>query len=422
MRRGIASLLFAALLACACTAPRAPDAAPQAAGLLIAAVSREEAPAADAARAGEAINAFALDLYRKLPADGNLVFSPSSIALALAMARCGAEGSTAEEMDAVLHEVASDDHPTWLNALDRELSARNGSYNDENDTAHEIALRIANAAFAHQGLALEPDYLEDLASRFGSGVQTVDYAAAPDRAIEAINAWVDDRTQGRISDLVDQGSVDANTRLTLVNAIYMKAAWLLPFDPDETRDGPFTRSDGSTLAVPMMRRDTKLSYADGIGWQGVDLYYAGLTLAMSVILPADMETFEAQLDQAFIADLVGDFEEAGVDLSLPRFGIESKVDLSETLAGMGMPTAFGGAADFSGITSEVDLFISAVVHQANIDVDELGTEAAAATAVSMAMSGPPRHVTMTVDRPFLFVIRDVPTGTILFMGRVVDPS
>lgn len=143
---------------------------------------------------------------------------------------------------------------------------------------------------------------------------------------------------------------------------------------------------------------------------------------MSIILPADVKAFEAQLDQGFTADLVAAFAQAGVDLSLPRFGIETKVDVSDTLAGMGMPAAFSDAADFTGITSEVDLAISAVVHQANIDVDELGTEAAAATAVSMAESGPPRHVTMTVDRPFLFVIRDVPTGTVLFMGRVADPS
>ncbi|HEX6474270.1 MAG TPA: serpin family protein [Candidatus Limnocylindria bacterium] len=384
-------------------------------------VARDEAPAADAALAAEAINAFGADLYRELPTEGNVVFSPSSIALALAMARCGAAGTTANEMDAVLHDVASDPHGSWLNALDRELGARNETYEDLNGT-QEIVLRIANAAFAQRGLAFKPAYLEALASRFGAGIQTVDYAGAAARAADAINAWVSAQTEGRITDLVDEGTIDPNTILTLVNAIYMKAPWLLPFDPAQTSDGAFTPSDGPTVQVPMMHADTKFDFADGMGWQAVDLRYAGNTMAMSVILPDDLRSFEATLDDRVLADVFARFEEAGVDLTLPRFGIETNVDLEDALSTMGMPTAFGGAADFSGITADAEAAISAVVHQANIDVDELGTEAAAATAAAMATSGPPRYVTMTVDRPFLFVIRDLPTGTILFMGRVTDPS
>jgi len=383
-------------------------------------VPRDEAHAEAAIEAATAINAFAVDLYGAAPADGNLVYSPASIALALAMARSGAVGRTADEMDAVLHEAASDDHAAWLNALDRELASRNGTFTDANETEHEIALRIANAAFAQQGLALKPAYLDALAARLGAGVQTVDYAADAEAAREAINAWVDDHTESRIPELIAPGILDELTQLTLVNAIYLRAAWVLPFDASATEPGTFTLPSGSTVEVPTMHADEKREYAEGDDWQAVELRYAGPDLSMVVILPKDLQAFEADLSPDLLAQVVAGMEERLLTLALPRFSIESQLDLGDALADLGMSTAFGTGADFSGITDEAQLFIDAVVHQANIDVDELGTEAAAATAAMMPTSGA-ESATMIVDRPFLFLLRDIPTGAILFLGRVTDP-
>lgn len=393
-------------------------------GLAMAAVARAKATEADAVTAAEALNAFGLDMYRRLASgDENLVFSPASIGLALAMARAGARGTTADEIDTVMHEVASDEHAAWLNALDQALDARSGTYRDASHEEQEVTLGIANAAFAQIDMNLQTAFLEALASRFGSGVRLVDFRGETEAARRLINSWVSDRTKERIPELLEPGVLNEMTRLALVNAIYLKAAWQHPFEAELTANGPFSLLDGSTVSVPMMSATESLRYASGEGWQAVEVPYVGGSLAMTVILPDDLGAFETSFDPDALASITSSFEETSMRLTLPRFGIETRAELAELLAELGMPTAFTDDADFSGITPDYPLAISAVVHQANIDVDEAGTEAAAATAVIIReTSAPLVKVTLQVDRPFLFALRDVPTGAVLFLGRVVDPS
>jgi serpin B len=271
-------------------------------------------------------------------------------------------------------------------------------------------------------MRLEAAYLEALASRFGSGVRLVDYATDAEAARRMINGWVSDQTERRIPELLVPGVLTSDTRLTLVNAVYLKAAWQTPFPENATLPGSFTLAGGTTVEVPMMAATLSVPYAAGEGWQAVELPYIGGALAMTIILPDDLDAFEAAVTVDQLDAIIGDLSEHGVTLSMPKFGIETKAMLADLLARLGMPTAFGGGADFSGITAEEALVISDVVHQANIDVDEKGTEAAAATAVVMRGSSSPDQVTLRVDRPFLFALRDVQTGTMLFLGRVSDPS
>lgn len=409
--------LALALVAAGCGGPSS--------GVVMAAAPRAAADPAEAVLAGAAINDFGVALLRAAsPPDANAVISPASIVLALAMARAGALGQTAAEMDEVLRDAASDDHAGWLNALDAALALRSGTFEDDAGKDTSVLLRIANATFAQQDYPWKQPFLEALASRFGAGVRTVDYQRQVEQARQAINAWVSDRTESRIPELIDQGVLDEATRMVLVNAIYLKAAWLFPFDEKLTADGPFTRLDGSIVQAPFMARQEQFRYAEGSGWQAVEVPYVGGSLAMTLILPADIAAFESTLDGAAFAAITDALEARMVDVSMPKFGIETKLDLATVLAGMGMPTAFDpDRADFSGMTDAERLYISAVIHQANIDVDEKGTTAAAATAVVIrAGAAPGELVILRFDRPFLFALRDVPTGTVLFLGRVVEPA
>ena len=417
---GLLSLALALVLgACAPAAVPAGDL-----GLARAEVPRASADPAAAILAGAALDAFGLDLYRAVSArQTNLVFSPASITLALAMARAGARGQTAVEMDTVMRAIASDDHASWLNALDQALANRTGTFKDESGTDLPVTLRIANAPFAQQGMPLEQRYLEALAARFGGGVRLVDYRMQAERARLLINGWVDAQTEHRIPQLLEAGVLTPATRLALVDAIYLKAPWQTPFSADATRTGAFTRADGSTVQVPFMAANDSLRHASGPAWDAVDIPYIGNSLAMTVIVPKDLAAFERTLSAASWAAIVDALAPAPVALALPKFGIETKTDLAPILASLGMPSAFDDRADFTGITTSERLQVSNVIHQANIDVDEKGTEAAAATAVVMRATGMPAEpVVLRADRPFLFAVRDVPTGAILFLGRVRDPS
>jgi serpin B len=427
MNTRLAALLSAVLLVSAACSSGAPGPTNDPAGIELARaeVARTAASPADAAAAAASINAFGLDLYRRLGASGgNMVFSPASVAIALAMTRAGARGETAIEMDAVLHALGADALAADMNALDQALASRNGTFNDEAGKPHDVTLNIANAPFAQKGMSFEPAFLATLAGSYGAGVRLLDYARDPEAARKLINAWVDARTEHRIPELLAPGTVTDMTRLALVNAIYLKAAWQTAFDPALTKAGPFTRADGSSVDVPMMHANLSLPYAQGTGWRAVELPYIGGSLAMTVIVPDDMATFEQGLGPDSMAQIVSALQERPVDLSFPRFGLQTSADLATILAAMGMPQAFDPArADFSGMTTQEQLFISAVIHQANIDVDEKGTVAAAATAVLMrATAIPAEPVTLKVDHPFIFLLRDVPTGAIVFMGRVLDPS
>ncbi len=399
--------------------PTGPAASPD---IAIAAVARLQVDPAGAALAAAAINDFGLELLRAAD-DGsaNAVLSPASVVIALAMARPGARGTTATQMDDVLRDVASDDHAGWLNALDAALATRSGTFKDRSEADHEVILRIANAPFAQRGYPWEAAYLAALAERFGVGVRLVDYVAATEAARRLINGWVNERTEDRIPELLEPGVLSTDTRLVLVNAIYLKAAWLAPFREDATAPAPFVMADGTTVDVPTMHLSADVAYGEGPGWRAVELPYVGAGLAMTVIVPDDLVEFEAALDGEAFAALVDGLEEHQVGLALPEFGLETKVDLATVLGAMGMPDAFDvRLADFSGMTAADRLFIKAVIHQANIDVDEAGSEAAAATAVVIDRVS--AGIEFRVDRPFLFALRDVPTGAILFLGRVVEPE
>jgi serpin B len=326
-------------------------------------------------------------------------------------------------MDGVLRDVATDEHAAWLNALDAALAARSGTFEDAAGERLDVILRIANAPFAQRGMPLEDAYLRALATRYGTGLRVVDYENATEEARSRINRWVAEQTEQRIPELLVPGVLSPDTRLSLVNAIYLKAPWRTPFAPEATKPSPFTRLDGTTVEVPMMALTTSLRRATGDGWRAVEVPYLGDALAMIVIVPDDLADFESTIDAARLDAIVTSLRSGSVALALPRFGIETKAGLAPVLSDLGMPTAFSELADFSGITRAERLAIAHVVHQANIDVDEKGTEAAAATAVVMNVtSAPPEGVAFRVDRPFVFALRDVATGAVLFLGRVTDPA
>ena len=435
MRRLPVLLLTTALVA-ACGGPlpsasqaptSAPSGSPAADGIELAAahgVPHLAGTPADASSAGAALNAFGLDLYAHVrDGSSNTVVSPASVALALAMARAGARGTTASEMDTVLRSLASDGHAGWVASLDGALNARTGSFTDQGGNPQAVTLRIANASFAQRGLTIAPAYLDALAEEFGAGVRLVDFKRAAEAARAAINGWVAGQTEQRVKELLARGTVDDMTRLVLANAIYLRAAWLTPFEASATEPGAFHRLGGTAVDVPFMHAGGSLLYAAGTGWQAVQLPYVGGQLAMLVIVPDELPAFEPQFDAARLDAITAALAPREVDLALPRFGAQTSVSLGDALAAMGMPTAFSARADFSGITTDEALAISAVVHQANIDVDEAGTEAAAATAVVIAgAAAPSETVTLKVDRPFVFAVRDLETGAVLFLGRIADAS
>ena len=370
-------------------------------------------------------SALAFDLYQAFrEEDGNLFYSPYSISLALAMTYAGARGETAQQMADTLHFVLSPDalHPAF-NSLDIELSQRGEGAEGTDDEG--FRLNIVNAIWGQKDYQFLTTFLDVLAENYGAGLRLLDFVNTPEESRLTINNWVSDQTEGRIEDLIPQGVIDTLTRLVLTNAIYFNAAWQYPFDEDMTEDGPFYLLDGGEVIVPMMSQTESFGYAEGDEYQAVELPYDGGELSMVILLPqaGHFDAFERSLDAQQVDAIMGRLEYSQVSLTLPKFEFESGFGLKETLAAMGMPVAFSGGADFSGMTGNRDLFIADVIHKAFVSVDEAGTEAAAATAVVMELTAVPGvPVEVTADRPFIFLIRDIETGTILFVGRIVDPS
>jgi serpin B len=394
-------------------------------------IVRSEAPRAAAdSQAGQdtvaAVEAFSADLYAVLARDeGNLVFSPYSAAIALAMTRAGAVGETADQMDAVLRADLTRDLHAGFNALEQSLAERPGEYSI-GDEKVELELATVNQLWGQRGFPFEAAYLDRLATHYGAGMRLVDFVGAREEARAAINESVADQTRDRIPELIPAGVLDELTRLVLTNAIYLKAPWQHPFADDATAPGPFHRLDGSQTQADLMRLDARLRYGDGAGYEVVELPYVGRDLSMVVIVPdqGTFEAFERGLDGARLRDAIDSLGDAQVNLRLPRFEFRRQAMLKNALSELGMPIAFTDDADFSGMSPRGDeLLIQEVVHEAFISVDEAGTEAAAATAVVVGIvSAPAVTVDLTVDRPFLFLIRDDETGAILFLGRVLDPS
>jgi serpin B len=382
-------------------------------------------PASDTRTLVRGNNAFALDIYRTLSTqDGNLILSPFSISLALAMTYAGAGGETESQMAETLHFGLQQPqlHPAF-NVLDQDLARRGEGNSDEQEP---LQLNIANAVWAEQTYPFLQEYLDLIASNYGAGIRLADFVSQFEAVRREINDWVLDQTEDKIKDLLSEGVLNPDTRMVLVNAIYFKADWLIQFDANNTFDSPFYLLDGSATSVPMMHKGMFVPYYQGDGFQAVELPYSGDTAAMDILVPDEgrFAEFEAGLSSAVLDETIAGMKPAAVNVALPKFTFESQFNLSDVLKSMGMVAAFEpGQADFSGMTAEEDLFISDVIHKAFVAVDEEGTEAAAATAVIIEAAGAPIYdITLTIDRPFIFIIRDKPSGQVLFIGRVLNPS
>lgn len=396
--------------------------------------ARLQAPsvsAADSSALAEGNLAFAVDLYHAVGAgDQNLFYSPYSISLALAMAYAGAKGETEKQMADTLHFSLPPVrlHPAF-NALDQELASRKDQEGEGAD-GKGFRLNIVNDLWGQQDYTFLPGYLDLLSENYGAGMRLMDFKKDPEAARQAINDYISEKTEQRIKDLLAQGSLDEATRLVLTNAIYFNAAWMYEFDKARTENADFTRLDGSSVSVPMMwlAGAQSLNYHAGKGYQAVALPYEGGKISMVVLLPdaGNFASFDNKLDAARLQNLLADLAQNStqVMVKMPGFQMENSFALGEILATMGMeaPTT-PGRADFSGMDGSRDLYISEVVHKSFVKVDEAGTEAAAATAVIMPAGAMPMEpIPLTIDRPFLFLIVDQPTDTILFFGRVTDPQ
>lgn len=350
----------------------------------------------------------------------NLVMSPFSIQVALSMVRNGAAGRTAEEMDEVLHIGDLAAYNAEVNSLCQIVEARSRQI----DKDREVRVELANSLWGQQDLDFAEPFLDALAQYYGAGMTLADFESDAAGAVEAINDWTEERTHGRIPEIVSTDLVTADTRLVLVNALYLKAPWARPFPEAATEDGPFTTGSGEQVEVPMMSGKANRWYADDV-CTAARISYAGEDLAMAVVKPKD--DIGRVLDDwagGGLARLVDEWDEAVVDLRMPRWEHDWRGGLAEVLADLGMPIAFSDDADFSAMTAQERLLIGFVEHRATITVDEQGTEAAAATAVGMeptsAQPGEPEE--LILDRDFLYVIHDVETGTPLFVGVVNDPT
>jgi serine protease inhibitor len=367
-------------------------------------------------------NRFALDLYAKLrPAKGNIFFSPYSISTALAITYAGARGNTEKQMARSLGFSLDqkDFHPAFAKVQ--------AEINDIQKKGF-VQLNVANGFWMQRGQTLLPAFLDLTKKNYASGFEYVDFKAAAEKARSDINSWVEKKTKDKIKDLIGPGMIGPLTRMVLANAIYFKGAWEAQFDSQQTKDTPFWVTDRDSVLVRMMHKGNhEAGYNENESVQCLELPYAGHDQSMILVLPKrgnDLERVEKDLSVKKVDTLISRLHETTVDIFLPKFRTTQEFILNDALYACGMTDAFGGNADFSGMTGKKDLSISAVIHKAFVEVNEEGTEAAAATAVvmrAMATREPPRPVVFRADRPFLFLIRDNLSGSILFMGRIANP-
>jgi serpin B len=400
------------------------------AGMLVGAVGAQEPPIS--AELVNSNNQFALDLYHAAEREGNFVFAPYSVSQALAMTYAGARGNTATEMAEVLHftpDVA--ELGTAFGDLNTSLIIRGNHEGDPANDEPANELNVANSLWGEQTYPFHQEYLDLIQNSYGAGFQLTDFINDPDAAREDINSWVEEQTHDRIQDIVPENVINPATRLVLANAIYFKGAWAFQFNEDATEDAPFTLLDGTTVDVPMMNQTALFAYGEGDGYRAIALPYYGYNgIAMMIIVPDDFETFEEALSMENLGKVNGSFTYQDVRFSLPRFSFTTDLPLGDTLQAMGMVDAFDpNAADFSGmaeVSPGENLYISAVLHKAFIEVNEEGTEAAGATVVVMDVTSAPVDepdpIVFKVDQPFFFGIYDQTTGSILFWGRVLNPA
>ena len=414
------ALLLLSMIACTQTAP----------GELLKSdkerIASPDVNATEQALLVEGNTAFAFELYQALrEQNGNLFYSPHSISLALAMTYAGARGETAQQMADTLHFLLDQDklHAAF-NWLDAELASRGDDAQGKDGEG--FRLNVINSIWGQQDYEFLSAFLDVLAENYGAGLRILDFINETEESRLAINQWVSYQTEGRIRDLLPPGFINELTRLVLTNAIYFNAAWEYPFDEDMTSDGPFYLLGGGQVTVPMMEQAEFFGYSEGEGYQAVELPYDGRELSMVILLPGsgNFSDFEEALHGEQVYDIVSDLQLTGVALTMPRFEFESVFSLKDTLSEMGMPDAFVyPIADFSGMTGGLELFIWGTVHKAFVAVDTAGTEASAATAVGGEGEGEPTaELEVTIDRPFIFLIRDIETGAILFVGRVLNPA
>ncbi len=416
--RTVLLALAAFTVGCAKRAPGPADEAGTVAEKPTPSVRRPKADETDVAGVVEGNNAFAFDLYEKLRGkEGNLIFSPYSISTALAMTYAGARGETASQMETVLHFTLGQKklHPAMAGLVD-DLNRRGG------EGAYELV--VANRLWGQKGYRFLNSFLALNRTYYGAGLEQVDFAGATEEARRTINAWVEKRTRDKIRELLKPRVLTPFTTLVLTNAIYFKGNWASQFKKEQTKDAPFSVSPTEKVTVPMMRQTKEFGYSETAELQFLEMPYVGDDLSMVVLLPKKIDglaEIEASLNADGLQTWLSRVHKRKVAVFLPRFKIGFGLDLAKTLESMGMPLAFGGGADFSGMDGTRSLFISNVIHKAFVDVNEEGTEAAAATAVVMSR-GVSRPPVFRADRPFLFLIRDRATESILFMGRVVNPK
>jgi len=384
----------------------------------------------------EGNNRFAIELYQKLrTAEGNLFFSPYSISTALGMAYAGARGQTAKQMAEALgfptssqvleqrdiagEPMTQEEFAQVFGAIIKDLNARGSK--------EKYQLNIANALWGQKGYAVLPGYLKLIESEYGGKLEALDFKQAAEKARKTINAWVAEKTQDKIKELIGPGVLDPMTRLVLTNAIYFKGNWATQFKENRTRPAPFTLLDSQRIQTPMMNQKSEFAYAEASDLQILELPYVDDELSMVILLPKALDgirQLERELTPEKLTAWLTTLRKQEVIVSIPKFKMTSKFGLAQVLASMGMADAFSRRAAFSGMTGRRELSISAVIHEAYVDVNEEGTEAAAATGVVMKLTsmGPDRTPVFRADHPFVFMIRDNSSGSILFLGRVMDPQ
>lgn len=383
------------------------------------------APAADLKAAVAGNTDFALDLYRVLTAgkQDNLFISPQSITLALSMTYAGAAGTTATAFESTLHQgLPAASYHRAMNDLDRQLTSRGQGAKAAD--GQPFRLNIANQLFAEKKFTFEVPFLDTLAQEYGANVRLMDFVTQPEPSRVQINDWVAKKTEDRIKDLLAEGTITPDTRAVLVNAIYFNAAWKTQFDPKQSHDVTFHALDGTTPMTSMMA-DAEMP-ARGATVSGVEvvaLPYDGDELSMLILMPplADFTSFEQGLTAQAIDGYVAALKSEDLELTLPKFELRTSASLNQPLSTLGLGIAFSDGADFSAMSKEASLAISDVVHQSFVKVNESGTEAAAATAVVVGTTSIPQTRPVTIDRPFVFAIRDDATGAIVFIGRYVKP-
>ena len=379
----------------------------------------------------EGNTAFALDFYRAVKEEQeNFIFSPHSISVAFAMTYVGARNNTEVQMAQTLHfNLPRERLHAAFNALDLALNSR--GQGEENSEGTDFKLNIINAAWAQRGYPFLQDFLDILAVNYGAGMYLLDFVSDPESSRQTINNWVTQQTEDKIKELLPPDSIDGLTRLVLTNAIYFYGAWAVPFDVYLTENGDFYLTDGDVVTVPMMSFSQNIREKETLlavvldGYTAVDLPYKGREISMLILVPdrGRFFEFEQALDASLIDQTIESLLPWDLNLRMPKFKYESEFELKDTLSQLGMPEAFDpDYADFSGMTGTRELSIREGYHKGFISVDEKGTEAAAATAVVITLTAAGTPLNVTIDRPFIYLIRDIQTNAILFIGRVMNPE